>query len=198
MNNIVKLSKVYQLYTKCDLSNPMYIENAIQFVPGCGNTEGKIMFIGEAPGEQEEKIGKPFVGKSGQLLRNTLNEHNFNESNVFITNVVKFRPPKNRTPSPEEINKHKSILNSEIEILKPQVIVTVGTIATNAILTENKLGITKIRGQQFQKDNIIIIPIFHPAYILRNPSAFSIFESDIFQIQKIYENNIYPQFFEEQ
>ena len=188
MNNTIKLKNLYDPFRECSPNNPLYIEYARQFVGGYGNSESKIMFIGEAPGEEEERTGKPFQGRSGQLLRRTLDLYSLNDSNIFVTNVVKFRPPQNRTPLLTEIKEHKIILDEEIRIVCPHVIITVGAIATNALLPNNTLGITKIRGAQFKNGNITIIPLFHPAYILRNQTVLPIFEKDIDNIVRYYES----------
>lgn len=188
MNNSIKLKNLYDPFRECSTKNPLYIENARQFVGGYGNNESKIMFIGEAPGEEEERTGKPFQGRSGRLLRTTLDKYFFNDSNIFVTNVVKFRPPQNRTPLPSEIKQHKIILDEEIRIIRPHVIITVGAIATNALLSKNTLGITKIRGITFKDAENIIIPIFHPAYILRNQTALPLFENDIHNILIYYQS----------
>lgn len=179
-----KLEELYEIYYSCGIENPLYIESAKQFVPGDGNPDAGILFIGEAPGEVEENVGLPFQGRSGKLLRNTLKKYEISEKNSFITNVVKFRPPNNRKPTNQEIKNHFDlILFHEINIIAPKIIVPVGAVATEAVLGK-QIKITEIRGKNLIHNNILIIPIFHPAYILRNMTAFSIFETDIEFIKK--------------
>lgn len=178
------LEELYQIYYSCGIENPLYIESAKQFVPGDGNPDSGILFIGEAPGEVEENVGLPFQGRSGKLLRNTLKKYEISEKNSFITNAVKFRPPNNRKPTDQEIKNHFDlILFHEINIIAPQIVVPVGAVATEAVLGK-KIKITEIRGKKLIHNNTLIIPIFHPAYILRNMTAFSIFETDIEFIKK--------------
>ncbi len=174
-----KLEELYEIYFSCGIENPLYIESAKQFVPGSGNPDAGILFIGEAPGEVEENVGLPFQGRSGKLLRNTLKKYEITENNSFITNVVKFRPPNNRKPTNQEIKNHFDlVLFHEIKIIAPKIIVPVGGVAAETILGK-QIKITGIRGKNLIHDNTIVIPIFHPAYILRNMTAFSIFEADI-------------------
>ncbi len=135
-----------------------------------GNPAAKLMIIGEGPGANEDRLRKPFVGRSGQLLDQILSAVNFNpEEDVYISNVVRRRPPQNRDPLPEEIAFYAPYLFEEIRLLDPKIILLIGRHAMMTILKE-KRGITKVRGQWFQKDNRWIMPMFHPAYLLRNPS----------------------------
>jgi len=151
---------------------------------GEGNPDADLMFIGEAPGEEEDKQGRPFVGRSGQLLNKALNHVKIDRSDVYITNVVKCRPPNNRAPLPEEIKICKTIfLDKQIKIIQPKIIVTLGSIATNAILEEST-QITKIHGTEITKDNLIIIPIFHPAYVLRNQTLLKKWVNDFEKIKE--------------
>lgn len=161
--------------------------NRRNIVFGDGNPDSELMLIGEAPGEEEDKQGKPFVGRSGQLLNKALNYVHINRENIYITNVVKCRPPNNRAPLPEEIKICKHLLlDKQIKIIQPKIIVTLGSIATNAMLGE-PTQITKIHGSLISKDDFIIIPIFHPAYVLRNQTLLKTWIHDFEKIKKELE-----------
>lgn len=137
---------------------------------GTGNTKAEIMFIGEAPGADEDKHGVPFIGQSGQLLRAEMKEAGINDQEVYITNTVKCRPKDNRDPAPEEMQACSSFLQSQIKLIKPKVIVAVGRHAIRAV-TGSKDKITKIRGTHLSTpflQSAIVIPIYHPSYVMRN------------------------------
>jgi uracil-DNA glycosylase family 4 len=135
-----------------------------------GNPQASIMIIGEGPGQQEDEQGKPFVGKSGQLLDKILAAVRFDsEKDVYICNVVKCRPPGNRTPTTDEVTACKGYLLEQIRLIDPKIILLTGTTAMKG-LTGEKRGITKIRGQWIEWEGRLCMPIFHPAYLLRNPS----------------------------
>jgi uracil-DNA glycosylase family 4 len=138
---------------------------------GDGNRERRIMVIGEAPGEQEDRTGKPFQGKSGNLLRAELAKHRMED--VYITNVVKCRPPDNRKPEKEEITACSRYLQDEFEKINPTHVLLLGASALKAVL--NKAGITEINGKVIEKDGVTYVPCFHPAAILRDPSKKSLF-----------------------
>jgi DNA polymerase len=140
-------------------------------VAGGGNPDGKILLIGEAPGYEEDKTGKVFVGKSGQLLDKILSACNFSrEKEVYISNVVKCRPPGNRTPSPQEQKSCLPYLVKQMEIIKPAIIVTLGATPLKALFG-NEMRITKQRGQWlYWKNGIPVMPTYHPSALLRNPA----------------------------
>ena len=142
-------------------------------VPGEGNFENRIMFIGEGPGADEDEQGIPFVGRSGQLLTKIIESVGFERKEVYITNIVKCRPPGNRNPEESEMKACSPFLESQIALINPKIIVTVGAVPTKWILKEqvDKVGITKIRGQIFNWRGIKVIPVLHPSYLLRNPST---------------------------
>ncbi|MBE0460330.1 MAG: uracil-DNA glycosylase [Candidatus Aminicenantes bacterium] len=147
---------------KCPLS--LTRKNA---VPGEGNINADLMFVGEAPGRDEDIQGRPFVGKAGQLLTKIINAMKFTREEVYITNVVKCRPPDNRTPNKDEINQCKEYLMEQIAMIKPKVIVSLGKVATDYFIP-SKMGITSLRGQFYEFNQIKIMPTFHPSYLLRN------------------------------
>jgi uracil-DNA glycosylase len=139
-------------------------------VIGRGNPTADIMIIGEGPGQNEDEQGLPFVGRSGQLLEKILESVRFNaEKDVYICNIVKCRPPGNRTPTPDESEACKPYLLEQIRIVNPKIILLTGATAVRG-LTGDKRGITKIRGQWIDWQGYLCMPIFHPAYLLRNPS----------------------------
>lgn len=132
---------------------------------GEGNGDCQVMFIGEAPGVHEDQVGRPFVGRAGQLLRRLIKEIGWREQDVYITNIVKRRPPENRDPSPEEIEAYKPYLTRQIEIIDPKVIVPLGRFSMNYFLPEAK--ISRDQGKIFKVDGRIVFPMFHPAAALR-------------------------------
>jgi uracil-DNA glycosylase family 4 len=141
---------------------------AKNLVFGEGSPSARLMFIGEAPGAEEDLQGRPFVGAAGGLLNNLLNKLGLAREEVYITNVVKSRPPENRDPLPEEIAACLPFLKMQIAAIRPKVIVTLGKIATQALLG-TKEPITRLRGQWQRYDQIRVMPTFHPSYLLRFP-----------------------------
>jgi DNA polymerase len=136
-----------------------------QVVCGSGNPQAAILFVGEAPGYYEDKQGTPFVGAAGKLLDRLLQEIGLQRADVFITNVVKCRPPQNRNPQPEEITACQPYLSHQIDLIKPRVICTLGNFATQLLLGK-KVGITRVRGQPFQVKDYFVFPMLHPAAAL--------------------------------
>jgi uracil-DNA glycosylase family 4 len=137
---------------------------------GTGSTRAELMFIGEAPGADEDAQGEPFVGRAGQLLTKIITAMGYTRDQVYITNVLKCRPPQNRTPLPDEVQNCLPYMLSQIELVQPKVIVALGAVALRALL-DVQLGITKMRGHWYTFRGIPIMPTFHPAYLLRNPAA---------------------------
>ncbi|MFC2169182.1 uracil-DNA glycosylase [Acidobacteriota bacterium] len=142
-------------------------------VPGEGSLNADLMFVGEAPGHDEDISGRPFVGKAGQLLTKIIKAMNFKREEVYITNIVKCRPPKNRNPLIEEIEKCRAYLIEQIEIIKPKVIVTLGKVAADFFI-HNKLGMTALRGSFYEFNHISVMPTFHPSYLIRNEGNIQI------------------------
>ncbi len=141
----------------------------LRFVFGEGHPQARLMFIGEGPGRDEDLQGRPFVGKAGELLDKMIVALGFQRSEVYIANVVKCRPPDNRTPLPEEVGRCLPFLRRQIELIRPQVIVTLGATPLRELLGVEQ-GITKVRGQWQHLDmlgGIPVMPTFHPAYVLR-------------------------------
>lgn len=157
------------------------------FVFGSGNSSAEIVFIGEAPGRNEDLQGKPFVGQAGKILDELLLSIGFNRSDVFIANVLKCRPPENRDPKLEEINICKKYLLEQIEIIDPKIICTMGKYSTQLILNTDTT-ITKLRGKIFRVENRVVLPINHPAAALYTPSRFGILKEDFQRIKMILDN----------
>ena len=168
-----ELYKNYHQCTRCPL-----VQGRHHIVFGEGNPDAKLMFIGEGPGRDEDIQGCPFVGRAGKLLNEVLQAVNLKREDVFITNIVKCRPPNNRTPLPAEISLCKPLLVNQIKIIRPQIICTLGSCATKALLAQD-VKISQIRGKIIEKEKIAILPTFHPAYILRNQKELSKFFDDI-------------------
>ncbi len=166
---------------KCDLSTSRQ-----HFVFGAGNPDANIMFVGEAPGEQEDKMGVPFVGRSGKLLDKVLTEVGLSRQDIFIANVLKCRPPKNRDPLPEEIALCENYLHKQIEIIKPNVIIALGRVAANTLLRA-KNALKDMRGITYHYHNTSLRVTYHPAAILRNMGMYSIFKIDLEEIVKKYQ-----------
>lgn len=148
---------------------------------GEGNPDTTIMFIGEAPGSEEDIQGRPFVGEAGQLLTRLINKMGFKREDVYIANIVKCRPPFNRDPEEDEINSCFPFLKRQIEIVSPDIIVSLGRISAWTIL-KTKIPITKLRGKFYEYEGIPVMPTFHPAYLLRNPKDKWLVWSDMQQV----------------
>jgi DNA polymerase len=137
---------------------------------GVGNPRAELMFIGEAPGADEDEQGEPFVGRAGQLLTKIILAMGYRREDVYIANVLKCRPPENRPPLPDEVTNCLPYLLAQIDLIKPKAMVALGATAVRSLL-DVQLGITKMRGHWYTFRDIPIMPTFHPAYLLRNPPA---------------------------
>ena len=183
------LKNKISLVDNCDLKN-----NAKKMVFSDGNINSHIMIVGEGPGEKEDEIGKPFVGDAGNLLNKMLSAININRESVYITNVVNFRPPKNRKPTSAEINRYSIFLREHILIINPKILIIMGSTAMEA-LVGNNIKISKDRGKWkeiiIKNKTFISIVTFHPAYLLRQPDQKKYSWSDLKEIRKkIDELNI--------
>lgn len=138
-------------------------------VVGRGNLQAPIMIIGEAPGQHEDETGLPFVGRAGQLLEKILASVKLSEQDVYICNILKCRPPGNRTPTADEMAACRPYLLEQIRLVDPKIILLTGASAVKGLIGD-KRGITKIRGQWLEWEGRLCMPILHPAYLLRNPS----------------------------
>lgn len=136
---------------------------------GEGPDDADLMILGEAPGEDEDLSGRPFVGRAGQLLDRILASVDLDRGDVYVTNLVKRRPPGNRNPRPDEIEASAPLLLEQIRLIRPRIIATLGNVPTQWLLDSND-GITRLHGSWHVWNGIRVMPLFHPAYLLRNPS----------------------------
>lgn len=173
------LQELYEPYKEC-IACPLAIPTKHNVVWGQGNADAKLLFIGEAPGKHEDEQGVPFVGKSGMLLTKALTCLDIDRKDIFITNCVKCRPPQNRKPTPLESKTYKHLLLlKEIEIIQPKVICTLGATALECLL-EVPVKMEELHGKKLMfNDTIILIPAYHPAYILRSPNKFEAWFKDL-------------------
>lgn len=149
---------------------------------GEGSPSSNIFFIGEAPGAKENELGKPFVGRSGQLLTKMIESIGLKRGDVYITNIVKRRPPENRDPLPVEIEAYRPYLDKQIEIIKPKIVVTLGRFSLSYFI--KNLKISEVQGEVFKFDNYLLVPMFHPAATFRRVIVLN-------QFQKSFKNLIH-------
>ena len=161
-------------------------EGRTQAVPGEGSPDGRVVFVGEAPGREEDAQGRPFVGRSGQLLRQTIREAGWREDEVFIANVLKCRPPDNRDPADEEIQACRAWLIAQLVTIRPRLIVTLGRYSM-ALLIKPGLRITQIRGQHVVRDGFVVLPTYHPSAVLRDQDKLADFRRDITKARRLSE-----------
>jgi len=184
-----KLEKIAQKVSSCKKCS-LY-KNATKSVSGEGNLQAEVMFIGEAPGYWEDQQGRPFVGQAGKLLNKLLQLIKLPREDVFITNVIKHRPPGNRDPLPEEVESCKEFLDAQIKIIDPKIIVTLGRFSLNKFLPGE--FISKIHGQarfvEFVGKKRILIPMYHPAAALRSEKIMNELRSDFQKIPKFLESS---------
>ena len=153
---------------------------------GDGNVSAKIVFVGEAPGADEDEQGLPFVGRAGQLLTNIIKAMGLTRKDVYICNILKCRPPGNRNPLPEEIRLCEPFLKQQLHIISPQIICALGSFAAKTLL-KTETPITALRGRFQTYEGIKLMPTYHPAYLLRNPSAKKQVWEDVQLIMKEIE-----------
>jgi len=149
---------------KCKLS-----QKRTHIVFGEGNPDARLMFIGEAPGREEDVQARPFVGEAGMLLTRLIEKMGLKREDVYIANIVKCRPPMNRDPEKDEIQQCREFLERQIDIIRPEIIMSLGRIAASTLMGNERLKITAIRGKIFDYRGIPLVPTFHPAYLMRNP-----------------------------
>ena len=158
-----------------------------QIVFGVGHPKARLMFVGEAPGEDEDRKGEPFVGRAGQLLTKIIEAIGLSREQVYIANVIKCRPPANRNPEPDEVATCEPFLFRQIDVIQPKVIVPLGKFAAQSLL-KTMDPITRLRGRQFDYRGAVLIPTFHPAYLLRNPSAKREVWDDMKKVREILQS----------
>lgn len=160
-----------------------------QIVFGVGNPEADLMFVGEAPGADEDVQGIPFVGRAGQLLTKIIEAIDLKREDVYIANVIKCRPPQNRNPEPDEVETCEPFLFQQIDIIKPKVIVALGKFAAQALLRTLD-PISRLRGRVYDYRGAKLIPTFHPAYLLRNPASKREVWEDMKLVKKLLNSRL--------
>ena len=180
MSELSQLHEEVRVCPKCILS-----QSRKQAVPGEGPEQVEILFVGEAPGFHEDQQGRPFVGPAGHLLDELLEGIGISRDKVYITNVIKCRPPGNRDPQPEEIEACRPYLERQIEILKPKLIVTLGRVSTQQFFPNAK--ISQIRGRPRKVAGIVYYPVYHPAAALHQPRWRRTIEEDFQRIPEVLE-----------
>ena len=178
---LAELDRLVKRCTTC----PLY-QTATRHVFGEGDPHAKLVFVGEAPGRDEDLQGRPFVGRAGQLLTKMIEAIGLKREDVYICNVIKHRPPQNRLPEPQEVEACKPYLLEQLAILRPTVICTLGAVAGRALLGPT-IAIMKSRGRFHEFDGIPLMPTLHPAYLLRNPDAKKLVWQDLKQVKKLLE-----------
>jgi DNA polymerase len=178
MSELEELVNQVRHCTRCRLH-----EGTTHAVPGEGPANADIMFVGEGPGFHEDQQGRPFVGAAGQFLEQLLASINLTRQDVYITNVVKHRPPGNRDPQPDEIAACRPYLDRQIELIKPKIIVTLGRFSMQ--LAFSGVTITRVHGMPKKVGDVIYFPMFHPAAALHQPRYRSLIEQDVLKIPEI-------------
>jgi len=183
-NDLNEVEKIAVGCTKC----PALVEKRTKVVFGAGNPEAELMFIGEAPGRDEDIQGIPFVGRAGQLLTKIINAMKMTREEVYIANIIKCRPPENRNPLPEEIMNCSPYLEKQIELIKPRIIVALGSVAAHCLLeTTDSMG--KLRGKFYEYKGVTLMVTYHPAYLLRNANEKPKVWQDMKKVMKFLAEN---------
>ncbi len=178
---LAAVAKAVARCTRC----PELVQNRTQTVFGVGNPNTSIVFVGEAPGADEDRQGEPFVGAAGQLLNKIIEACQLKREDIYITNVVKCRPPRNRTPTAEECANCLKYLKAQLEIIQPDYIVCWGTTAAQTLLgTKDPIG--RLRGRFFQYGNAKVVCTYHPSYLLRYPPA----KRDVWEDMKFWRKDM--------
>jgi uracil-DNA glycosylase len=182
---LVELFNEVKGCTRC----PLY-ETRTKAVFGAGNADADLMFVGEAPGAEEDRSGLPFVGRAGQLLNQMLEEIGLVRDDVFIANVLKSRPPGNRDPHPDEIQACEPYLFEQVRLIEPRVVCTLGNFATK-LLSGSPTGITKVRGtpqvHELGGRTVFLLPLFHPAAALRTPAVKETLRADFATVPELLQ-----------
>lgn len=158
---------------------------------GVGNPHASVMFVGEAPGFNEDQQGEPFVGAAGKLLNELLQSASLSRGDIYIANVIKCRPPNNRDPEPDEVETCKPFLMQQISMIRPKLVCTLGNWATQTLL-ERKVGITKVKGQAFYMKDFVIFPLLHPAAALHQGNLLDTLKADFKKLKEFLDKNTKP------
>ncbi len=180
-NLLAEIAQEVQSCAKCPL-----VQGRTRAVPGEGPLDARIMLIGEGPGFQEDQQGRPFVGPAGELLNRLLGLAGLSREQVFITNIVKCRPPNNREPLPEEVAQCRDFLNGQIALVNPKVICTLGRPAMHT-LVDPTASITREHGKPRKVDGILYVPLYHPAAALHRQDLRPQLEADMLKLKAILE-----------
>lgn len=188
---LTKEKRLLQLFERSQSYEDCFLKKtARSFVFGEGNPDAQLLLIGEAPGAEEDRLGKPFVGDSGRLLTQMLNAIKISREETYILNVLPWRPPGNRAPTPYEIEQCRSIFQEQIAIVKPKLIVCLGGTAVKAV-SGNHEGILKLRGRAFkaqiQNNTYLLFPTLHPSYLLRQPIQKKLAWFDFLTIRRLID-----------
>ena len=179
--NLAEIEKKVKNCHLCPLS-----KTRKNVVFGEGNKNANLMFIGEGPGANEDESGKPFVGRAGMLLTKIIeNVLNLKREDVYIANIVKCRPPNNRVPTLEEVTVCKPYLQEQIAMIRPKIIVALGSTSYHHLSDDYNMSISKIRGEILEYGDAKLIPTYHPSYLLRNPSAKKDVFADMLKVKKL-------------
>ena len=162
-----------------------------QVVFGVGNPHASIMFVGEAPGANEDLKGEPFVGAAGKILNDLLASANLSRDQIYIANVIKCRPPDNRDPEPDEVDTCKPFLMQQIQMIRPKLVCTLGNWATQTLL-ERKVGITKVKAQAFYMKDFVLFPLLHPAAALHQGNLLDTLKEDFKKLKEFLDRNTKP------
>ncbi|MBN2168801.1 MAG: uracil-DNA glycosylase [Actinobacteria bacterium] len=186
VTTLVELRQSLGVCTKCGLH-----QGRTNIVFGAGDENADLLFVGEGPGRVEDAKGLPFVGPAGKLLDELLQSINLSRSQVYITNVVKCRPPGNRDPIPDEIEKCNRYLVKQIELIKPRILCALGRVAAGVILQKN-VQITKLHGQKVEGPGYFIVPALHPAAALRSSQSMAMIREDFENLRKYLDKDVAP------
>jgi len=178
MSDLTQLYDQVRACKKCDLS-----KGRTNAVPGEGPENAEIMMIGEAPGFHEDQQGRPFVGASGKFLDELLAGINLKRDQIYICNVIKCRPPQNRDPQPDEMDVCRPYLDKQIELIKPKIIITISRFAMMRWFAERKIG--EIHGKARKFGDLVVLPMYHPAAALHQPSLRRVLEDDFKRVPEI-------------
>jgi uracil-DNA glycosylase family 4 len=162
-----------------------------QVVFGVGNPHASIMFVGEAPGANEDLKGEPFVGAAGKVLNDLLQSANLSRDDIYIANVIKCRPPENRDPELDEVEICKPFLLQQIQLIRPKLVCTLGNWATQTLL-ERKVGITKVKAQAFYMKDFVLFPLLHPAAALHQGGLLDTLKADFKKLKEFLDRNTKP------
>ena len=162
-----------------------------QVVFGVGNPHASIMFVGEAPGANEDLKGEPFVGAAGKILNDLLQSADLSRDDIYIANVIKCRPPENRDPELDEVEICKPFLLQQIQLIRPKLVCTLGNWATQTLL-ERKVGITKVKAQAFYMKDFVLFPLLHPAAALHQGGLLDTLKADFKKLKEFLDRNTKP------